>query len=619
MIRRIVALRAFIAESLALAALATPLPAQGGSDACAGAGPIGVGVTPYSTVAATTDGPLACAQIGSDLWYLFTAPATAAWRFRLCANTSYDAALAIYPAAVPCPPLSGDEIGCNDDACGSGGPPIVVLSLVAGETVRLQVGGWNAATGPGEIFIEEVVPPPPGADIRIGEISDFSQFGREGSEVGCGIASATCNAGGDPLDWYTNPDPRHPFITSAAYRLEADRLVQIGLSWAKHGFGAAQADVCALGCIPHPDNTRLGVGCSDTYGASTNAFQGNLGPRSEIDPFTGAFVYATSLLAQGGGPYDGVERRLRLHDDDLDPVHHAGATWICEVYVLAHDDVDRTDSLAWQPFVPSGVPGGTWSFDTSATTTVGAAIHAWTGAPVVEVPEPTGADGRVYLAAKAIDIGGGLWRYEYALQNLDLRAGIGTFSVPVSGSVAVDGIGFHAPVQHEPGYDDEPWSAVRTSDAVIWQTDAVGSATTGNPLRWGALYNFWFTAAAPPVEVAVSLGVHEASPTPLLVASVVGPEPGAPAVTFRRGDLNEDGAIDISDPIAGLICLFACIPACPDAHDVNDDGAWDIADPIYELGYLFNGGPAPPEPFPGCGGDATDIDALFCSAHGGCP
>lgn len=627
MIRRIPTPRAVGLRFLALAAigallgapLGTPLLAQGIPDACAAAAPIGVGVTPYSTVASTTDGPQACAQIGRDLWYLFTAPAAASWRFRLCANTNYDAALAIYPVAVPCPPGSGDAIGCNDDACGPGQGPIVVLSLLAGETVRLQVGGWSSAIGSGEILIEENLPLPPGADILIGEIGDFGQFGRVGSEVGCGIDSRTCNAGADPLDWFINPDPRHPFITSAAYRLEGDRLVQIGMSWAKHGFGAAQDDGCALGCTPFADNTRLGSGCSDTYGASTNALQSILGPRSEVDPWTGAYDFSTSLLSQGGGPFNGVERRLRMHDDDLDPALHPGATWICEVYVLAHDDLDHTNSLAWQPFVPSGVPGGTWDFDISAASTVGAAIHAWPGAQVTEVADPSGNDGQVYLAAKAIDQGGGTWRYEYAIENLDLGAGIGSFEVPVPSSVTVGGIGFHAAAQFEPGFDDQPWSATRTADAVVWQTDPAGAATPQNPLRWGALYNFWFTADTPPDAVTVALGVHFAIPAATLLAATTGPEAGPPTLTFRRADVNEDGAFDISDPIAGLICLFACFPACLDAHDANDDGLWDIADPIYALAHLFQSGPAPPAPFPACGLDGTDIDPLDCQSFGGCP
>ncbi len=601
---------------LPLALFPLNLCAQGSSDSCAAASAIGIGVTSYSTTAATTDGPLSCALIGNDVWFLFTAPNTGSWKFDLCASTNYDAAMAIYPDTAPCPPSDGDEIGCNDDACGGGGPPVIVLGLLAGDTVRLQVGGWSSAVGTGEIFISEVPPLPADADILVGEISTFTQFGREGSEVGCGLLSVTCNAGAEPLDWFGNPDPRHPFITSATYRLEGDRLMQIGMSFAKHGFSAAQADGCSLGCTPFPNGTRLGSGCSDTYGAGTNANQSNLGPRSEVDPWTGDFDFATSAL--GGGPFDGVERRLRMQDDDLDVSQHPGAEWICEVYVLAHDDSEHTNSIAWQPFVPNGTPGGTWSFDTSATTTVGAAIAAWPGATIAEVMDPALDDGRVYLAAKVIDLGNGTWRYEYAIQNLDLAGGIGTLSVPATASVTITDIGFHAANQFEPGFDDQPWSTERTADSVLWSTDPEAAATPQNPLRWGALYNFWFTADFPPVPADLTMGVHFVTTTPTLGASSVGPEGTPPGVSFRRGDVNVDGLLDIADPVFDLGCLFRCFPSCRDAHDSNDDGAWNIADPVYTLNYLFQQGPQPSLPWPGCGIDET-LSMLDCQSYPGCP
>ncbi|HZN56792.1 MAG TPA: hypothetical protein VFD71_01865, partial [Planctomycetota bacterium] len=48
-------------------------------------------------------------------------------------------------------------------------------------------------------------------------------------------------------------------------------------------------------------------------------------------------------------------------------------------------------------------------------------------------------------------------------------------------------------------------------------------------------------------------------------------------------------------------------PGCPDAADSNDDGRVDIGDPIALLGYLFLGTKAPPAPGPTtCGEDPTE-------------
>jgi hypothetical protein len=92
-----------------------------------------------------------------------------------------------------------------------------------------------------------------------------------------------------------------------------------------------------------------------------------------------------------------------------------------------------------------------------------------------------------------------------------------------------------------------------------------------------------------------------------------------PERIFRRGDVNGDGRIDITDPVATLGYLFsgAAEPGCPKSADVNDDGSLNIADPIALLSYLFLGGEEPRPPFPGCGPDPT-ADGLPCGRPGAC-
>jgi len=83
---------------------------------------------------------------------------------------------------------------------------------------------------------------------------------------------------------------------------------------------------------------------------------------------------------------------------------------------------------------------------------------------------------------------------------------------------------------------------------------------------------------------------------------------------FRRGDTNDDQAVDISDPIVVLNYLFVGINdiTCRDAADTNDDGSIDVADAINLLTYIFGGGAPPPDPGPfDCGLDPTD-DNLGC-------
>jgi hypothetical protein len=91
------------------------------------------------------------------------------------------------------------------------------------------------------------------------------------------------------------------------------------------------------------------------------------------------------------------------------------------------------------------------------------------------------------------------------------------------------------------------------------------------------------------------------------------------SASFRRGDANRDGPVDIADAIAVLFRLFVTAPVdrCEDAEDSNDDGAVDIADAVSILGHLFLKGPPIPPPTGSCGHDPTE-DGLDCELVAPC-
>lgn len=90
--------------------------------------------------------------------------------------------------------------------------------------------------------------------------------------------------------------------------------------------------------------------------------------------------------------------------------------------------------------------------------------------------------------------------------------------------------------------------------------------------------------------------------------------------SFRRGDANADGAINVSDAIAtfGWLFLGGATPTCVDACDSNDDGEVNLTDGVYTLNYLFLGGSPPAYPGPEtCDRDPTE-DALTCERFAPC-
>jgi hypothetical protein len=114
-------------------------------------------------------------------------------------------------------------------------------------------------------------------------------------------------------------------------------------------------------------------------------------------------------------------------------------------------------------------------------------------------------------------------------------------------------------------------------------------------------------AGSPPTAV-VFVPPGGVSITPTMIDGVLFAVVGG----FVRGDANEDGVVDVADPVYTLSFLFSSGPGiCLDAMDANDDGLVNIADAVYKLSFLFSGGPAPPAPYPGMGADPT-ADPLGC-------
>jgi len=86
--------------------------------------------------------------------------------------------------------------------------------------------------------------------------------------------------------------------------------------------------------------------------------------------------------------------------------------------------------------------------------------------------------------------------------------------------------------------------------------------------------------------------------------------------SFRRGDCNDDGTVDISDAVCILTWLFlgGATPGCVAATDTNGDAGSDISDATFVLNHLFLGGLAPVMPYPDCGPGALPTDEATCEA-----
>ena len=395
-----------------------------------------------------------------------------------------------------------------------------------------------------------------GPDVIVGDLPDMTVAGTDGSNVGLGIGTTSCNNGTQPLDWYGGLDTRHPVIPQNLYRMSGgidnnERFEQLGQSWLKHASVALENDQCGFGCntsgcIP---GSQLCPGCSDTYGAGLNARQTGLGSRAWVNPFTGSFPGGSA--DHNGHVHTGTSHRLTVKINDLDPAQNKGATYFAEgqyvspteyTWCQSHpDECNMYNNVSYRRYNVTGSPPDFVFLPAAETARMQPAIMAWTsaGASVRQVEPDPGNDGIWFMGFKVTNPNVGVWHYEYALYNENLDRAIQSFSVPLAPGVNISNIGFHAPPQepgwsgdgtfNNEGYSSMPWAVTQAADSITWDTETFAQNQNANAIRWGTLYNFRFDADQPPQTASATVGFFKTG-SPMMVA-IQAPAGGTPTPT----------------------------------------------------------------------------------------
>jgi hypothetical protein len=359
---------------------------------------------------------------------------------------------------------------------------------------------------------------PIGPDIVTYDVYEPLFYGTSGTQAAYAVGTESCNRGDEPAAWYASTN-QHPVIAQNLYRLKNGRLEQIGMSWLKHGFLSLNENECDTCQYPPDGGFQLGVGCSDPYWANLNGSQDRLGPRHEVNPYSGEFVYPHSSPTGD----DLLKGRLIVQVADVDPGFNPDARYFAEGQYVAPDEAAAGNSENSASYREQEITGGLNLVDVGDTFEGIPAIYAWQAAdPTVSTSQVRVPDeGLFIVAAKAADNGDGTWRYEYAVYNLNSHRSARAFTVPVKPGSTVTNTGFHDVDYHsgEP-YDGTDWAV--TVDlglgTVRWFTDAFAVDENANALRWGTMYNFWFDANVEPATASASIALFRpGSPESVLV------------------------------------------------------------------------------------------------------
>ncbi|MCZ6852176.1 MAG: hypothetical protein O7F17_11095 [Planctomycetota bacterium] len=416
-------------------------------------------------------------------------------------------------------------------------------------------------------------------DLIVCRVSGIGEYGTVGgiSAYAIGTTSQNNSTGTVWLSWRDTGgcSNQHPVIAQNLFRLKDGRFEQIGMSWLKHGFCAADSSLCgncnnAAGC------DWLGIGCADTYGSSLNGSQSLLGPRFEVNPVTGFFPFPHTAPT-GNSTLRG---RMLAEINDINPALNPGALYFVESQYITPDDagtVTANNNNSYRPASVGSLSGGIWNLSTTGSThQQDPAIQAWQDEdPSVTLDNIDVAnDGRFILGHRVTDNGDGTWHYEYALNNMNSDRAAGSFSVPIPACVTVTNEGFHDVFYHsgEP-YDGTNWPGTVGGGEVSWSTETFAANPNANALRWGTMYNYRFDADSPPTPVTVEIGLFKTAPASVTVDDVLGPA-GPTLSPDITGPLSvPDGCVDAFDLGAMLAAWCSAVndpnPPSPPCENCN--------------------------------------------------
>jgi hypothetical protein len=407
-----------------------------------------------------------------------------------------------------------------------------------------------------------------GPDVIVGDLGGVSNYG-SGTPVGgvptaaFAIGTTSCNLGTAELSWFSGTNQK-PVIGQSIYRLKNGRFEQISFGWLKHGFFALAENACASCQTPANYGNYLGINCSDPYSSSLNGDQTNIGPRFEVNPFTGVYPWPYSLtpsIANNGATAANETtvlsgRNLVAHTD-LDPALNAGAQYFVEGQYVHPDDAsfgNGTNNVSYRPINVSP-SGASYSIAmTGVTVRQKPALWAWKAAdPTVSIKNvDVPGEGRFVVAYKSTALGGGQWHHEYAVFNINSDRAGGSFTVTLpAGTTATTAADHFRDVHYHSGEPQSgtDWTLANAAGSAISWTCAQPNNNAANALRWGTTYNFRFDANRAWLG-DVSIGLFKPG-SPSAVAAQLCREPGLSNAPISGGPSVSDVPYDFVDATAG--------------------------------------------------------------------
>ncbi len=392
------------------------------------------------------------------------------------------------------------------------------------ENAEVELRGGSCANHP-------VWPPAGNVDVALTAIgsvqyrSAHNSNGLDSDYIVIAPSASLKNVGTADVPWYTKYsgifDPynndQHPLLNWAIYREVDGRFEQMAVSGVKHAFLTINFN-CTIDC---GNSHILWLGCEDVYGVGNNDSSSAIGPREEIEAYSGTWdncgTFFDPMPCQGSqqnfssGP---GQFRAVVNTNDLVDANNSGV--YMQAWYLIRDDVNIFNSMGYREITPTAGGGG-WSFNPGPFAN-GAALDNYVPKNTISAMQSSqtieSREGQFAVAVKVIDLGNGLFRYNYAVENYEVDPQFSQFRIPMLDSPLVTDFVFSDP-------DDNvtnDWSF----NLINNELQVTGSAT--NEQDWGMLFSFSFTAPSPPVEGVMTIDIANPNATNTVSSVVLVPD-----------------------------------------------------------------------------------------------
>lgn len=313
------------------------------------------------------------------------------------------------------------------------------------------------------------------------------------------------NIGTADIPWFlkfTDPSTipydsdQHPYLLWNVYREVDNRFEQIGSSGLKHAFFSTNS-ICSC-----PSGQILGVGCGDIYGRGSNDIANSLGPRTELEANTGIWGNCGSFFdpnCTGSQTQTSGSRSTGLNRLSLNPVD-IGPDLYMQPWYIVRDDINIFNSMGYKKFSPTLI-NTTWVMNTQSTFTNGAALDNYVSPNTISSTQASQTqstnEGHFTVAVKVVDLGNGLYRYNYAIENYDFDPRFTQFNIPFNLPITL----INPIFSDSDGDESNDWSF----DVNNGELRIIGNVS--NEQDWGMLFSFSFTIFAPPQQGTIILDV----------------------------------------------------------------------------------------------------------------